>query len=216
VLLVAALLFGGAAAPARATEEDDLTRTLRKIAAARASLKTLRAPFKQRRVIGLLATVVESTGTLTLVRAPPGAAPPQGARLRWELAPPDAIVYWVGPEGLALATREGVTRLPARQAGRFGLVLADLLVLVGGDLGTLRARYALEAAVEAERLLLSARPRAPELAKHVSRLRLRLGKEPWQLERIEIHEPNGDHSVIDFGVGQRDAEIDPAIMKPPP
>src|SRR5262245_60475948 len=84
-----ALAFGGAA------RADEVADALADIAKARAGLQTLVGGFTQERTIGLLATAVKSEGEMTVVRPD---------RLRWELRPPDAIVYWIGPEGLAYAT----------------------------------------------------------------------------------------------------------------
>src|SRR5262245_17550511 len=74
---------------------DAVSDALADIGKSRAGLKTMVASFTQERQIGLLATAVKSEGELTLVRPD---------RLRWELKPPDAITYWVTPEGLAMST----------------------------------------------------------------------------------------------------------------
>jgi outer membrane lipoprotein-sorting protein len=72
-------------------EGAKLDALLADIANARRNVRTLRAGFTQERKLTLLATTVKSTGELAYV------AP---ERLRWELAPPDDIVYLIGPEGL--------------------------------------------------------------------------------------------------------------------
>jgi hypothetical protein len=114
---------------------DRLENALRDIARARASVTTLTGPFTQERRIGLLTAKVRSTGTLTLVRPD---------RLRWELAPPDDVVYWVGPEGLAYKNKMGEGRVDAAGAGgRITAALDDMRILLGGDLTRLRARYEL-------------------------------------------------------------------------
>ena len=99
------------AAPQVAPERESLEgakldAVIADIAKARKELKSLRASFTQERRITLLAATVKSTGQLEL----------QGDRLRWDLAPPDDIVYFVGPEGLAYKTKtssaSGQTRVP--------------------------------------------------------------------------------------------------------
>jgi hypothetical protein len=91
-------------------------------------VRTLQGPFVQTRSIGLLATDVRSTGTLVLVRPD---------RLRWELAPPDAVTFFVGPDGLAYkgATGQGHAMPPN---ARIAAALDDLRTLLGGDLTKLR------------------------------------------------------------------------------
>ncbi|EYF02522.1 LolA family protein [Chondromyces apiculatus] len=188
---------------ARADAVDD---ALKEMTQARAGVKTLLAPFTQKRAIGLLATEVESAGEMTLVLPD---------RLRWELKPPDAVTYWVTPEGFGYATPKGGGATGASAAGRFGAVLGDLLILLGGDLAKLRSRYDIAIPSRKDGLTLSAKPRAPEVAKLVTRLELSAGPELWSVKRVVIEEPGGDRSEITFGQVQRDAKVDPARMKPP-
>jgi outer membrane lipoprotein-sorting protein len=184
---------------------DEVDAVLAEISKSRATLKTLQASFKQQRVIGLLAAAVESKGRLLLVRPD---------RLRWELFPPDAVCYWIGPDGLAMRTGEGVARMGRAAAGRFGAVLGDLMTMLGGDVTKLRQRYALGVERTAEGLRLTARPTQAEVKKHVARLAMRTGKALWKVEQVQILETNGDQSVIDFSAVERDKPIDPTLLKP--
>jgi outer membrane lipoprotein-sorting protein len=206
-LSLVSVLFGpalaGATRPARADEVGD---ALAAIAKARAGVQTLVGTFTQERTIGLLATAVKSEGEMTLVRPD---------RLRWELKPPDAITYWIGPEGIAYATPSGGASAGKSASGRFGAVLGDLMTLLGGDLGTLRARYDLTVQKADGGLVLGARPLADEVKKHVKSLSLKLPQNLWAVSRIEIEESGGDRSVITFSQVQRDVKVDPARMVPP-
>ncbi len=196
-------LVGGLPGQARA---GDLDAALERVTKARASIKTLQAPFKQTRVIGLLASEVKSAGQLTLVRPD---------RLRWDLHPPDTVTYWIGPEGLAIANKDGVTRVSRAAAGRFAAILGDLMVMLGGDLKQLKKRYQLSAAEREGRLLLTAKPKTEDVKKHISSLAMESGKKLWTVKRIDIHESNGDSSEIRFGSFTRDKPIKPRFMKPP-
>lgn len=198
-----ALALGGQARDARADEVDD---ALLEVTRARAGVRTLLAPFTQERTIGLLATAVKSEGEMTLVLPD---------RLRWELKPPDAITYWVTPEGFGYATPKGGGGAGRGAAGRFGAVLGDLLILLGGDLARLRARYELSIPSRKDGITLAAKPKAQEVAKVVTRLEMAAGPELWSVQRVVIEEPGGDRSVITFGRVQRDVKVDPARMKPP-
>ncbi|MFT3765438.1 MAG: outer membrane lipoprotein carrier protein LolA [Minicystis sp.] len=191
---------------ARPAHADDVDAALADIAKARAGIQTLVAPFTQERIIGLLATAVKSEGEMILVRPD---------RLRWELKPPDAITYWITPEGLAYATPNGSSSVGKGAAGRFGAVLGDLMTLLGGDLAKLRARYDLAAERKPTGLVLTARPTAEEVKKHVKSLTLAVAPDLWTVQRIEIEESGGDRSVITFGKIQRDVKVDPAKMVPP-
>jgi outer membrane lipoprotein-sorting protein len=200
------LLGLAAVAVARPARADEVADALAEITRARAGIQTLVAPFSQERTIGLLATAVKSDGEMTLVRPD---------RLRWELRPPDAITYWITPEGLAYATPAGGGSVGKGAVGRFGAVLGDLMTLLGGDLASLRARYELSVPSREGGLVLLARPTADEVKKHVTSLRLAVAPDLWTVRRIEIEEVGGDRSVITFGKVLRDAKVDPARMAPP-
>src|SRR4051812_22833298 len=162
---------------------DEVTDTLAEITKARASLKTLVGSFTQERTIGLLATTVKSEGEMTLVRPD---------RLRWELKPPDAVTYWITPEGLAYATPSGKASMGKAAAGRFGAVLGDLMILLGGDLEKLRARYDLTVPSRTDGVVLIARPKADDVKKHVKSLELSIGADLWSPRRVVIEESSGD------------------------
>ncbi len=185
---------------------DTVSDVLSEISKARAGIKTLTGSFSQERTIGLLATAVKSEGELSLV------LPNQ---LRWELKPPDAITYWITPEGFAFATPKGGGGVGKGAAGRFGAVLSDLLILLGGDLEKLRARYTISVPSRKDGIILVFEPKAEEVKKYVKRLEMRAGPELWTVRRIEIEEVNGDSSVITFNTIERDKTIEPSKMKPP-
>ncbi len=114
-------------------EGPKLDAVLADVAKARKDVKALRAQFTQERRITLLATSVKSRGEL-LFGAPD--------RLRWDLAPPDDVVYFVGPEGLTYRTKSSSATVPARGAN-VARALGDLRALLTGDLSALRERYTL-------------------------------------------------------------------------
>ena len=188
---------------ARADEVSDVLADIKK---ARAGLKTLVGTFVQERTIGLLATTVKSDGEVTMVLPD---------RLRWELRPPDAVTYWIGPEGFAFATPRGSTNVGKAAAGRFGAVLGDLMILLGGDLEKLRTRYELTVPSRKDGVTLRAVPKAEDVKKHVRRIEMRSGPELWTIREITIEEQSGDLSVIRFGKMERDVRVDPSKMLPP-
>lgn len=203
---LSAAAIGTALTHAESARADGVDDVLADIKKARAGIKTLTGTFSQERTIGLLATAVKSEGELTLV------APNQ---LRWELKPPDAITYWITPEGFAFATPKGGGGVGKGAAGRFGAVLSDMLLLLGGDLSKLRARYTLSVPSRKDGLIMVFEPKAEEVKKYVKRIEMRAGPELWTVRRIEIEEVNGDMSVITFNTIERDKPVDPAKMKPP-
>lgn len=201
-LLLASAASLLAAGDARAADPaDDL---LARIARARAHLRTLQGPFVQTRTIGLLATDVRSQGTLTVVCPD---------RLRWELAPPDEVTFFIGPEGLAYRGPHGQARLPASNA-RLAGGLDDLRTLLGGDLAQLRTRWDLRAlrddATGAE-LEATARPgsRAP-----LASIRFALAPDLVRPVRALLVEGPKDRTDVQFGAMVVDAPVDPGRMRP--
>jgi hypothetical protein len=187
---------------AAATPVDDV---LGRVASARAGLHTLSGPFRQTRTIGLLASEVRSSGTLALVRPD---------RLRWELAPPDEVTFWVGPEGLAYKSARGSGRLPSTSAGVAG-VLADLRTLLGGDLSALDTRWSLrvvhqdDAGVEIEAASRSDSP--PGLRS----VRLVLAADLLRPTRVVLVEGPRDQTSVDFGQLRVNAPVDESSLRPP-
>lgn len=195
---VAALLVP---AIARADETDVL---LARVAKARAQLKTLRGPFTQSRKIGLLATEVKSTGTLMLVRPD---------RLRWELGPPDSVVYWIVPEGLAYKSKSGQGRVRG-ESTRVAAALSDLRALLGGDLAALRKRYDLVGTQKDDgSAVFEATPKVK--GSGLIKIDFALAPDLVRPTRATLVESEKDRVVIDFGNLERDVAIDPDLMKPP-
>lgn len=205
-VLASLCAIGLALSAAGAARADAVSDALADITKARAGLKTMVAPFTQERTIGLLATAVKSEGELTLVRPD---------RLRWELKPPDAITYWVTPDGLAFSTPGGGAAVGKGAAGKFGAVLNDLMIFLGGDLEKLRARYDITVPSRENGIVLRAEPKADDVKKHVKALTLSIGPDFWTVRSLVIEENTGDKSVITFGKVTRDAQVDPAKMTPP-
>jgi hypothetical protein len=186
---------------------DALDGALADIAKARTKITTLQGPFTQERSISLLASKVKSTGTMLLVRPD---------RLRWELDPPDAATYWVLPDGLAYKTKSGTGKVAKGAQGPLGGVLNDLLVMLGGDLATLKERYEFTLVKrDASGLVLYAVPKDKTLAKTTKKVELELGADLVTLKRVVIVETGSDRSDITFGALVRDKPIDPKLVAGP-
>lgn len=196
-----------AATMERFARADDVSTALADITKARAGLKTLVGEFTQERKIGLLATTVKSTGTMTLVRPD---------RLRWELNPPDAITFWITPEGLAFQTAKGSANAGKAAAGKFGAVLGDLMTFLGGDLEKLRARYDFAVKRDANGIVLTTTPKDDEIKKSVKTIEVTAGPDLSSVKKVSIVEPSGDSSDITFTKLTKNENIDPDRMKPPP
>jgi outer membrane lipoprotein-sorting protein len=183
---------------------DEVDVLLGEIERARASLKTLRGPFVQERTLGLLATKVRSTGTLTLVRPD---------RLRWELAPPDEVTYWIAPEGLAYASKAGHGSVPTASA-RVAAALEDLRAMLGGDVVKLRERYDLRATRTEREATLEGTPKAKTAG--IQRFELTVGPDRVRPTKVVLVEGPRDNTEIIFGVLELNAAIPAESVRPPP
>lgn len=185
---------------------DDVSDTLSEMKKAREKVKTLVASFTQERTIGLLSSTVKSEGEMTLVRPD---------KLRWELKSPDAVTYWVTPEGFAFSTANGSANVSKTAAKKFGDILNDLLVFMGGDLETLKNRYDFTVPSKKDGVTLHAVPKTEEVKKIVKSLELSVAADLWTVKKITIEEKGGDKSVITFTKVTKDAKVEDAKMKPP-
>jgi hypothetical protein len=202
-----AVLAGAAGAllAARTARADDAVDALfTRVARARSAMRTLQGPFTQVRTIGLLATDVKSTGTLALVRPD---------RLRWELAPPDSVIFWMLPEGLAYRSAQGTGRLPSATP-RIAAMLDDIRTLLGGDLSRLRARWDLRVARDdASGAELAATARTPDAP--LKSFQFTLAPDLVRPVRALLIEGPHDRTAIDFGALRVDAPVDDAQMRAP-
>ncbi len=194
----------GALAITRRAYADPLDDALARIAKARASLRSLVGPFTQERTISLLSTSVRSQGKLYLVRPD---------RLRWELDPPDDVVYWITPEGLAYRSRTGQGHVPPGQA-RLASSLDDLRTLLGGDLSHLRGRYDLRLLPDKDgEIGFEATPRDPAMP--LKLLRFAVAPDAVTPRYAELFESAKDKTRIEFGALQRDVPVDPSLVRTP-
>ena len=183
-------------------EGAKLDPLLADIAKARKGVRTMRASFTQERKLTLLATTVKSTGELAYV------APD---RLRWELAPPDDVVYFIGPEGLSYRTRSSRATVPSTGAN-IAKALADLRALLGGDLGALRDRYVLSGSRGANDVEIAGT--AKDKTASVRAFTLVLDKSLVLPVKAKLIEGKSDAIEITFSNAQVNVPIDPATMKP--
>ena len=188
-----------------ALADDAAPDLLARIASARASMSTLRGPFTQTRTIGLLAAEVRSHGILTLVRPD---------RLRWELQPPDAITFWIAPEGLAYRSAHGQGRMVEANA-HIAASLDDLRTLLGGDVAKLRDRWQLRVThdaadgAEIEATPLTAQPGG------LTMLRFAVAPDLVRPTRVLLVQGSRDRTTIEFGELVVNAPVDAAGMRPP-
>jgi outer membrane lipoprotein-sorting protein len=187
----------------RALADGELDALLADVARVRRTVKTMRASFRQERAMKLLATSIQSTGQFAFV------APD---RLRWELAPPDDVVYWIGPEGLSYRTRSSQATVPSGGAN-VARALADLRALLGGDLAALRDRYVLSGSRGDASATVEGTAKDPK-AGSVRAFSITLDKTLALPMKAKLVEGKADTIEIAFSNAAVNVPVDPATMKP--
>lgn len=179
-----------------------LEALLAEVAKARRGVTSLEASFTQARRLSLLATEVKSTGRMTFL------APD---KLRWELAAPDDVTYWIGPSGVAFKTKSGAASV-APESAKTAKALADVRALIGGDLGSLRERYELRGTRRADEAEIGGTAKDPKAS--VKSFVLVLDKGLALPKRARLVEGKRDTIEITFRDARVNAPVDPARMKP--
>jgi outer membrane lipoprotein-sorting protein len=180
---------------------DAVDDKLAQVVRARAGAKTLVGPFTQTATVGLLRTRVQSTGTLYLQYP---------SRLRWELAAPDAVTYWVAPEGVAYRGQHGSGRVAA--STREQADIEALRAVLGGDVSGLRARFDVR-----EIPSDTGGPAFECTPKQGSTLRLRkvtfaVDADLVRPRRATIVYDEHNQTEIAFGELRRDVPIEPSLL----
>jgi outer membrane lipoprotein-sorting protein len=210
------VLLGLVAGPARAEpsagpvakaaeKQDELSEALAAITKSRASLKTLSVPFTQERELSLLSSKVTSKGSLVLARPD---------KMRWRLEAPDDATYWVSKAGIAYRTKDGSGKVTSGESGAMAALLDDVLMVVGGDLDRLKARYAMSATREGSLRVLSLLPKLAAVQKMVKLLVVSID-DTGVPKRLVLTEPEGDSTTIVFGEAKKNVAIDPSMLAAP-
>lgn len=181
-----------------------LEELIRDVAKARQGIRTFAGPFTQVRKMGLLKTQIVSQGRVTLVLPD---------RLRWELLPPDEVIYWVTPDGLAYRNRSSQGAVRSSDARSLAAGLEDLRAMLGGDLSVLRKRYDLKAFAVGDDIEVEANALPSADARGMKAVRFGIGKDRVRPTFTRLIEKNGDTSDIRFGELRTNVPIEASLMR---
>ena len=201
---LAAARRGAARAP-RSARADELSDALAAHRQGPRALKTLVGPFAQERKIGLLASEVRSTGTMTLVRPTASAGSSRPLTRSSTGSCPRASPTRARA---ARATCRGRRRRSRRRS-------TTLRVLLGGDLAQLQRRYDSKLTHHRRHRRLRGRRRAR--SRHCASRR---SPSPWRATWCaRCARPSsrgeGPRATSSSATLKRDVAVDPALMKPP-
>lgn len=198
--LVPSVARGDERTPITGAKLDEL---FAEVARARKGAKSFAGPFTQTRKMGLMKAQIVSQGRVSLVLPD---------RLRWELFPPDEIVYFVTPDGLAYRNRSSQGAVRANDARTLAAGLDDLRAMLGGDLALLRKRYDLKAFAVGDDVELEANALPSAEGRGMKAIKFGIGKDRIRPTFTRLVEKNGDSSDIRFGELRMNVPIDPASM----
>jgi outer membrane lipoprotein-sorting protein len=198
--LVPSVARGDERTPITGAKLDEL---FAEVARSRKGAKSFAGPFTQTRKMGLMKAQIVSQGRVSLVLPD---------RLRWELFPPDEIVYFVTPDGLAYRNRSSQGAVRANDARTLAAGLDDLRAMLGGDLAQLRKRYDLKAFAVGDDVELEANALPSAEGRGMKAIKFGIGKDRIRPTFTRLVEKNGDSSDIRFGELRMNVPIDPASM----
>jgi hypothetical protein len=177
---------------------------LARLAKARAGVRSLRTTFAQTRTLSLLATEVRSRGRMILVSPD---------RLRWDIDPPDAVTFWIGPEGASYRSPNGRGTL-SDSSLRTTAALSDVRSILGGNLQEIETRWRLRVArddasgAEIEATAIDSHPGMP------TKVLFALAPDLVRPTRLVLSTGPRDTTAIDFTDAKLNEPVDASLMMP--
>lgn len=175
------------ASPVTPSDNQALLDSLRKAAA---SIDSVSAEFVQQKNLEMFDEVMVSKGRLALVKPD---------RLRWEYTEPVASGFAIrGGEGRRWNEMIGsMNGFDIRQDPVMQAIVDQLMAWTNADLERMGRDFHIEVAgMEPPSLVL--RPRLPALGEFIERIAIRYAADKRSIERVEVLEPGGDSTLIEF------------------
>jgi len=199
-VLAAVLTAARPGATGRQRPADPLEDLFARGRAAQASMRTLRASFRETAVSSLLVDPIRTGGTLVVAVEP--------LRLVMHYAPPDGRTIWIDERTLAI-----------RSPKRAGLEEVDIVAtqrriqkyFTDASLPELRRSFDLSLAGDPalpSAHLLEMRPRRSQIKQGLEQLRIWIDRERLLMVRLEMIFPGGDRTRIDLSDIEVNVPID--------
>jgi hypothetical protein len=167
----------------------------------------LEATFEEQKQVALLALPLQSKGRLYFFRPDP-KAPGWLARI---VEAPERSQVTITPRELRLEHRDGVEVIDLQRSDRVRTFVSSLVHVFGGDEAALHRTYRVAYEpdpADAAAWQLTLTPREAPLDKLLQQLRF-VGRGE-AVERIEVHEPNGDRTTTRILTANPARRFDPA------
>ncbi|EGJ51948.1 LolA family protein [Desulfocurvibacter africanus] len=174
-------------APVSPSDNEAVLDGLRKAAK---DIHSVSADFVQRKKLEMFDEVMISKGRLALVKPD---------RLRWEYLEPVASGFAL-KGGKGRRWNEMIGRMDdfdIRQDPVMQVIVDQLLAWTNADLERMSRDFTLEVA-GSEPVQLVLRPRVPAVGGFIERIAIRYAADKRSIQRVEVMEPGGDSTQLDF------------------
>lgn len=181
---------------ARATEQDDLEIFLKNLQNASDKVTSFSSDFVQEKHLALFSQPVHFTGKLVIVR--PG-------RLRWEFVSPiPSVLLLNGDQGTRCNDSQQPEHFQLSSDPIMKTVAEQLWLWMGGDYNRLNSLYNLEKKGDSTLVI---RPRESQTSEYITAVTISFDATSLQPRIVEISEPGGDLTRIQFGVSLMNGEL---------
>ena len=175
------------AAQALSSESEELQDFLKEIQAASDEVRSFSSGFVQERKLSLFTEPVTFHGSLTVVRPD---------RLRWEFpSPVPSVLIFSGERGMRCNADAPPVSFDLGSDPIMRSVAEQLWLWLGGDYSRLDVLYRME---KTGPNTLTITPKEEGVAKFISAIAITFNKANRQPEKVEIAEPGGDSTTINF------------------
>lgn len=211
LLLVIAAAFVGAAdevqesAKGTLLNESELAALLDELDETFGALTSVRTEFVQEKHLAIFQDVVKCQGILYFEK--PG-------RVRFEIVKPFRSVLIANGKSVAQYEFIGGAWEKLRSGGREGIltITGQIASWLQGQFRQNDDVYAISARRGA-RTSIVLTPKDQGLAEYIRRIDIALDKSHSRIERLEIHEPSGDYTVIVFTENNHNVELPPGLFR---
>lgn len=205
-----------AAAPPSPLSAPDAEALLARISERMGAVRSFEAPFVQEHHLSMYVDVLKARG-VSYFQAPD--------RFRWELSEPYRSLLVYDRERVAkFEERDG--RLRYVESGAYDAIRGLMGQMTGwmrGDFRETRDGFALRA-LEGRDYEIELTPRSRQMLQYIQRIEVYLRKDPIQIARIVIREPEKDYIEIRFGAVRENVALrrelfdtrSPLVTPPPP
>lgn len=171
------------------TEIKDLAGFKKKFAEATSKTTTIEAGFTQVKNLSVLSEKITTKGNFLFKKE---------KKLRWEYTQPFHYLVILNNETMYVQDEEKKSRIDVRSNKMFAEINTIIMGCVQGNLFNDEKKFQ-SSFFENDKLnMVKLKPLASNLKEYLSEIRIYFNKDDFTVTRLEMHEPSGDYTNIDF------------------